>query len=86
MDSKRSGQRSKVKLWNEQLREIQAAEQFVRESFSGSKKVIDCFIFLQLSNQALMRINLIGLQSEGLTGMMMMTNDATMDDVGDHLN
>ena len=86
MDIKRSGQRSKVKLWNEQLREIQAAEQFVRESFSGSKKVIDCFIFLQLSNQALMRINLIGLQSEGLTGKMMMTNDATMDEVGDHLN
>ena len=75
-----------MKLWNEQLREIQAAEQFVRESFSGSKKVIDCFIFLQLSNQALMRINLIGLQSEGLTGKMMMTNDATMDEVGDHLN
>ena len=75
-----------MKLWNEQLEKIQAAEQFVRESFSGSKKVIDCFIFLQLSNQALMRINLIGLQSEGLTGMMMMTNDATMDEVGDHLN
>ena len=75
-----------MKLWNEQLQEIQAAEQFVRESFSGSKKVIDCFIFLQLSNQALMRINLIGLQSEGLTGKMMMTNDATMDEVGDHLN
>ena len=86
MDIKRSDQRSKVKLWNEQLEKIQAAEQFVRESFSGSKKVIDCFIFLQLSNQALMRINLIGLQSEGLTGKMMMTNDATMDEVGDHLN
>ena len=75
-----------MKLWNEQLEKIQAAEQFVRESFSGSKKVIDCFIFLQLSNQALMRINLIGLQSEGLTGKMMMTNDATMDEVGDHPN